>query len=948
MAALLKKRAVAEFSSVIQEEQKPVKRLKLVQKPLVPDISLSLQTVTTPHEALQVLLRFENSLPVESDATGNVLRELLDHYSHEKEAVVRWKIASLIASLSKLPGGNLEGIAEDVISLLKSEESNKVVAKLVTTLTTIGRSGPSCKELHQRLIGLAKQHLGNSSHLVRSSCLQLIGALTSPCQQRSEVSSSDLDSSLPSIQSLLSGFTHDQDPRVRSAAFEALLQLHHRGLQLEQGMYQQAVAALTDDYEGVRLVAVKLVWVLSHLYPESLVNLPDSNDRIRLVDDAFAKICNMVNDISMKVRAEACSLLGSLHMVSERFLEQTLDKKLMSNMRRKRSAHERAKELFQSGEWATGQKWADDAPKDDVDPENISLMNIGACGAFVHGLEDEFAEVRNTALDSLCELAAQSANFARLSQDSIIDMFNDEIESVRLNAINSLKKLSQHLELREDQLDIILGVLQDFSYTCREYLRDMLCEMKVATKDCLNACMVSLLDNLRRYPQDKTSIWKCMQHLGRNHPHLALPLVPDLLCLHPYFDSIEPDMDDPAYVGVLVLVFNAAAGNRTALPMFQEHTWRHYTYLRDSIPHMVPDLKNEGGDARTVGESSAWSSSSTVDFLQQRLRQLEQINSMDPITAQQMLQSTVRDIERLQGLDSRVSASAECMCKYLQTQLLLSQLQNQHQHIISGSVTVNHFNAVVQKILKLTNGLQTVFAGIGNEEIALIRQTELKALTFHLVSMLGTSQELAVQLKAQEGFTAYLAKLQKFLQTSDIKADAFTSYLFSEIDNIKKRQFPVVQKSLQAALLLIKPVVCPLGNQVRKATAIIHEPSGLTDNAVKFTAGLTTAVMMDAELENIHDVSSIRIQVCYPDMTTELIVPPAKDVKKLGPLRHRLLTNVILSHGLWSESCQVEISVVMMSSAVSYRLRYTKDTETNVVELGKPVKVLVSPKQAKR
>lgn len=69
-------------------------------------------------------------------------------------------------------------------------------------------------------------------------------------------------------------------------------------------------------------------------------------------------------------------------------------------------------------------------------------------------------EVRNTTLDSLCELASQSLSFALLSQDSITDMFNDEIESVRLNAINSLKKLSQYLEIREDQLEIMLGVLQ--------------------------------------------------------------------------------------------------------------------------------------------------------------------------------------------------------------------------------------------------------------------------------------------------------------------------------------------------------------------------------------------------------------------------------------------------------------------------------------------------------
>lgn len=54
------------------------------------------------------------------------------------------------------------------------------------------------------------------------------------------------------------------------------------------------------------------------------------DENIRLLDDAFIKICNMVNDSSMNVRAEAVGLLGSLHDVSFPVLEQTLDKKLMS------------------------------------------------------------------------------------------------------------------------------------------------------------------------------------------------------------------------------------------------------------------------------------------------------------------------------------------------------------------------------------------------------------------------------------------------------------------------------------------------------------------------------------------------------------------------------------------------------------------------------------------
>lgn len=58
-------------------------------------------------------------------------------------------------------------------------------------------------------------------------------------------------------------------------------------------------------------------------------------------------------------------------------------------IQRKRTAHERAKDLFASGEFSSGRKWADDAPKEKVDTNTVNLIASGACGAFVHGLEDE-------------------------------------------------------------------------------------------------------------------------------------------------------------------------------------------------------------------------------------------------------------------------------------------------------------------------------------------------------------------------------------------------------------------------------------------------------------------------------------------------------------------------------------------------------------------------------
>ena len=49
-------------------------------------------------------------------------------------------------------------------------------------------------------------------------------------------------------------------------------------------------------------------------YNFSLVPVPNSDEELRLVDDGFVKICNMINDISVKVRTKAASLLVSFYV----------------------------------------------------------------------------------------------------------------------------------------------------------------------------------------------------------------------------------------------------------------------------------------------------------------------------------------------------------------------------------------------------------------------------------------------------------------------------------------------------------------------------------------------------------------------------------------------------------------------------------------------------------
>ncbi|XP_078693226.1 integrator complex subunit 4-like isoform X1 [Branchiostoma floridae x Branchiostoma belcheri] len=947
MAAHLKKRAYEEFSHVIQEEVKPPKKLKLARKPS-PEEVLDLSTAKTPQAAVQLLLRFSNNLPDESGAVEGAVRHLLEFWYKEKESYVRSKIAQLLGRLAHTPGFAAAALVDDLTSLLQAEESHQVRAQLLDSLLQIGRGLPLHQDLHRKLVTIAQQFLTDTYHLVRSKCLELIGCLGTA----GVAGKGDLV-----VERILADASHDQDPRVRTSALLAMLTLHQRGLKLSLGGYQQACSALTDDYEGVRLAAVKLIWVYSQLYPETMIPVPSSNEELRLVDDGFAKICNMVNDLTMTVRAEAAGLLGSLHRVSERFLEQTLDKKLMSHLRRKRTAHERAKELYARGEWSTGKKWGDDAPKEEVDTDSISLIDSGACGAFVHGLEDEFLEVRNASVDSLCELSSNNPTFAHQSLDFLVDMLNDEIDGVRLNSIRSLRKISRHVVLREDQLDTVLGALDDASKPIREALHELLCSCQQLSKACLNSTIHAMLRNLSKYPSDRLSIWRCMQQVGSHHADLVATLTPDLLCAHPYFDATEPDMDDPAYIAILILVFNAAVSCPTLQPMFPQHTLRHYDYLRDSLTELVPQLKLEGH--RSILMSPDRQRRPSLDdhgsFLQHILSRLGALLHMQHGAAVELLQMTIRDLERVGSLEPQLTATAACTAMYLHCHMLFRKALSDQLWAMPaalGAVQCATVRASVRQMLELTHQMEQLFLGLSSEEVGCVLQMRLKAHTLQLLVDLRGRQAGAKGTKTSsqlcELYLQRVTDVQSYLTSNKVAADSFTQALLAEMSMLESSKASLIAKYLLPLIQGHIPPAMEIGNCVRQARADIAEPSGESDNVQRFTAGLALAIDVDATLDNVTQAQDVLIQLKFPDGETQLTSVRPADIHRLGPLRHRVLTQVYLSHQQWTEPCHVELGMVLPYSGRDQEEEEEGGAAANVIPLCKPVKVYILPTPTKR
>ena len=61
-------------------------------------------------------------------------------------------------------------------------------------------------------------------------------------------------------------------------------------------------------------------------------------------------------------------------------------------------------------------------------------------------------------------------------------------------------------------------------------------------------CVVKLLDNLNRYPQDRDSVRNCLAALDASHQNFTSPIVPQLLVQDPFFDTPEPNIAVPSCI----------------------------------------------------------------------------------------------------------------------------------------------------------------------------------------------------------------------------------------------------------------------------------------------------------------------------------------------------------------------------------------------------------------
>ncbi|KAK6012699.1 hypothetical protein OSTOST_22128 [Ostertagia ostertagi] len=292
---------------------------------------------------------------------------------------------------------------------------------------------------------------------------------------------------------------------------------------------------------------------------------------------------------NVMVRTEAATILGEFQIVSDFFLDQTLDKKMMKTVQDS-SGREQVKKVHQSrfaitqgpqqsaresrwksshlgyqrqkatsSEWSSGKELNARCPPSESaaaqDDESESIVPRGACGAFVSALEDEFMSVRRAAVYSLGNLASTRPSFATTALDHLADMFNDEI-------------------------------VEDAIVDSRQALRDLLAKAEFADAECMRICSRALLNCLHRFPADKNQIYRCLSEVGARHAVFVHGMVRELLGLHLVYDTREQQIDDVFYIAKLILVLNAAANYEPIVSLLPECVLKHYRFLRAAAPDL--------------------------------------------------------------------------------------------------------------------------------------------------------------------------------------------------------------------------------------------------------------------------------------------------------------------------------------------------------------------------
>ncbi|KAI9481345.1 MAG: armadillo-type protein [Benjaminiella poitrasii] len=825
----------------------------------------------------------------------------------------------LIKKYSRFPNVNAFTILKYLLKELQSE-STKVKWHTYNCIYYILKNRQVTKKLEntdylRSLFDTSTADLTNSHHKIRAISITLLSLLPFVFDEQVQqtVKMTQLE-----IQKIISNYAGDNDPRVRKSALDALFQMHLRGCPLDLDLYNLSVWCLRDDYEEVRMGGLNLIGVLSALYPEHRMKLAheDVDETTRLIDDAFNKVCDLVNDSAVAIRTKACVMMASYQHVGPDTLNQTFSKQLMTNLKRKLPRYKQQQK-----------KYANDTipvAEGDIDVESneFHLLDSGACGSFIHGLEDEFQEVRNASIDSICELCMYNEQLTKKAVEFLVDMFNDDIDKIRLNAIHSLRKIGTRniLEFDEEQLEIAVGALEDSDPLARQATHELFTVVRLTMPTSLTVLLDALEANMKRYPMDILSVYRCLRDIGKRHDDYVEKLVPTLLNLDKRYLPKEANVDDTMYTAYVILIVNACSTNVKMLYDLPKYIFRHFAYFQSKYPDCIPDLRKLykiagiklEGDIDCLPMTFSSSAKKLVaadaeDYMAITIEMLgvirTQVERKELTSAQLTIEAAIRNFKYITTVRPILTGRSELAQLYLNCFEIIIKAK-QHQSSPTAQIAA-------ATLLRYSYTIQHTFLGLSKETLEAAIYFRLAA---NMIWMFGVLKQISknTSFSIKSMLLAFHQRVS-LLQKEFTQNESTVSILNELKDTlISTSESPTTRKmvSLYSFITNFMPLDICLDNPVKRTKAKITFPLPNPDKPYKFNSHYPASIHIEADIFNSCDTNSLAIEFILPDQSSFIFWPSPAHFKQTTPYCFKLSTNVALSLSPWSEPGVVIIRIV--------------------------------------
>ncbi|KAL4483925.1 hypothetical protein ABPG72_013931 [Tetrahymena utriculariae] len=308
-----------------------------------------------------------------------------------------------------------------------------------------------------------------------------------------------------------------------------------------------------------------------------------------IIHKVFLYINNCTRSLSQQIRLKASQILHYFPYFDENLLVRTI--KL---------------EQFQD----YGKAGGNQTPTNNVmtpsknDQERFSISH--GYGAIVHLLEDEFNEIRKSAIDIIQNFGQQSEQFGKESRDILFYMLNDENDSVRIKAIQGISNVlaQEAVEIPEgsnrklvvitnEEMDSLMFNLKEKVPRLRIVIYKLLGKVKINNIDQLNMILNITLRNINEFG-DSSYIFEMCKNIGENNSDLIKKNICQILQIADILYVQEPHWKDKAHIYRIIMISNAFKNREELLKnsetLLPSYFLKQYDMMQDLMPKYFHQL----------------------------------------------------------------------------------------------------------------------------------------------------------------------------------------------------------------------------------------------------------------------------------------------------------------------------------------------------------------------